>query len=142
MAEVKHIPHEERSLAHIVAEIRDEVKEFVRTRVEMFRSELREAKSTLKVAIPFGATALVLIATAYALFTLAAVAAVAVAFQGNPYQWAISLLIVAVVWSIFGGICAMLALNELRRKGVFPKRTVETLRADKLWFESEVRNRA
>ena len=142
MAEVKHMPHEDRSLASIVAEIRDEVREFVQTRIEMFRSELREAKSTLKVAIPLGALALVLLGTAYLLLTLAVVALVAVTFQGSPYQWFLSFLIVGDGWCIFGGICAALALNELHRKGVFPKRTVGTLRADKVWFENEVRRSA
>ena len=63
--------HNGRSLAEIVADLKEEAKEFVGTRIEMFRSELRERTAVLKVAAPLGAMGALLLTTAYLLFTLA-----------------------------------------------------------------------
>jgi uncharacterized membrane protein YqjE len=137
MSESRYSENHVRSLAAIIAEIKDEVKEFVQTRVEMFKSELRETLNAWKTAVPLAAIAVLLLATAYLLLTLAVVGLVAVAFWDNPYRWFLAFLTVAVLWSIGGGILGWLAVREFQSKGWFPRKTVEVLKADKIWIQSE-----
>jgi uncharacterized membrane protein YqjE len=128
-----------RSLASIVAEIREELKSLVNTRVEMFRSELWDAVAALKAGIPFAIGAAVMLGTAYLLLTLALVALVVVAFGANPYRWFFSLLIVGGIWLVIGSMAAYFALRRFREHGFFPRKTVQVLKADKTWIQNEIR---
>ena len=60
MNETKYSENHVRSLAAIIAELKDEIKDFVQTRVEMFRSELRETLDAWKTAVPLAAIAVLL----------------------------------------------------------------------------------
>jgi uncharacterized membrane protein YqjE len=128
------------NLAAVVSEIRDELKEFIQTRLQMVKSELHETISAAKVWAPLAAAAVIFLGTAYLLLTIAIVALVSVAFVTNPYRWFLSFLIVAVVWAITGVVFAYLAWIQLRAQGIFPKRTVEVLKADGIWLQNEVRS--
>lgn len=129
----------ERSVADVLMEIKDELRDFVETRYELLRSELHEALSTVKSAAPLAVAAAIFFATAYFLLTLALVAVIAVAFWNSPYHWFFAFLIVGVVWAITGGILAFLVRNDLRTRGLFPKKTVEVLKRDKRWLQNEVK---
>jgi uncharacterized membrane protein YqjE len=137
MNETRYAENHVRSLAAIVAEIKDEIKDFVQTRVEMFRSEMRETLNAWKTAVPLAAIAVLFLATAYLMLTLAVVGLVAVAFWDNPYRWFLAFLVVGVLWTIGGGILGWLALREFQSKGLFPRKTIEVLKADKIWIQSE-----
>jgi uncharacterized membrane protein YqjE len=137
MNENRYAENHSKNLAAIIAELKDEIKDFVQTRVEMFKSEVRETLDAWKTAVPLAAVAVVLLVTAYLLLTIAVVALVAVAFWNNPYHWFFAFLIVGVVWSIGGGILGWMALHEFLSKGLFPKKTIEVLKADKMWIQSE-----
>jgi uncharacterized membrane protein YqjE len=130
-----------RSLGAILADIADELKEFLNTRVQMIKAELHETVTAVSVAIPLGLVALMLAGTGFLLLTAAVVALVAAAFAGNPYAWVFAFAIVGVVWIAFGGVAAFFAYNEFRSKSRFPKHTVEVLKADKIWLESEARTK-
>jgi uncharacterized membrane protein YqjE len=130
-----------RSLGAILSDIADELKEFVNTRIQMIKSELHETMTAVSVAIPLGLVALVLFVTGLLLLTAAVVALVAAAFAGNPYAWVFAFAIVGVVWIGFGGVAAFFAYNEFRSKSMFPRHTVEVLKADKIWLESEARTK-
>jgi Putative Actinobacterial Holin-X, holin superfamily III len=131
----------ERSLAAIAAEVLDELKDFVRTRVEMMRSEVGETVRAASRWLSLGMVACVFLITAYLLFTLALVALVSVTFMTNPYRWFLSFLAVALVWSAAGGIFAYLAWTEYRAQGMLLKKTLDVLKADKVWLENEARSR-
>ena len=130
-----------RSLGAILSDIADELKEFLNTRIQMIKAELRETMTAVSVAIPLGMVALILAGTGFLLLTAAVVALVAAAFAGNPYAWVFAFAIVGVVWIAFGGVAAFFAYNEFRSKAKFPKHTMEVLKADKLWIESEARTK-
>ena len=130
-----------RSLGSIISEAREELKDFINTRVQMLKSELHETLAGIRVALPLGALALVLIGTSFLLFSAAIVTLVASAFAGNPYAWFFGLIIIAVLWAVLAGIAGFFAYNEFRSKAVFPKRTVEVLKADKNWIEAEARTK-
>jgi uncharacterized membrane protein YqjE len=129
-----------RTLAAIIAEIKDELKEFAQTRIEMFKAELQEKVKTLKIAAPLAALGALLLGTAYVLFTLA-LAGLAVAFFGDtPYRWFFAFAIIAVLWTLVGGIAAYFAKREFELKGLMPNKTIEVLKGDKIWIQAEAKN--
>lgn len=128
-----------RSLGVIVSELREELKQFLNTRLQMLKSELHDGLSAIRIALPLGVLTLMFMVTGFLLITAAVVTIVASAFAGNPYAWFFGLIIVGVLWFILGGIAAFFAYNAFRAKPVFPKRTLEVLKADKTWIESEAR---
>lgn len=128
-----------RNLSSIVNVLRRELTEFVNTRIEIVKSELRETIGSLRVTVPLGAIALVLFGTGFLLFSAAAVVLVASAFSGDPYAWFYACAIVGVVWIAMSGIAGFFAYNEVRTKGMFPKRTLGVLKADREWIGGEAR---
>jgi uncharacterized membrane protein YqjE len=126
-------------VAEVLVEIKDELKDFVETRYELFRSELQDGVAGLKAAAPLAAAALLFAATAYVLLTLALVALIAVAFWSSPYHWFLAFLIVGVVWTITAGILGFLVRNDLRNRGLVPKKTIEVLKRDKRWLQNEAK---
>src|SRR3989454_5238895 len=84
MNNAAYTSNHERSLGSVAAEIRDELLDFIHTRVQMFKSELQETLATFKHVMPTAVIALTLLATAYLLLTLAVVGVGAVAFWSNP----------------------------------------------------------
>ena len=130
----------ERSLGSIIAEIKDEVKEFVNTRVEMIKAELQETASAAKTAVPLAVIALALFAVGFLLLTMAAVVLVAYAFAGSALAWFYAAIIVAFVWFCLGAASAFFAYNAFRSHSRFPQRTVQVLKADKAWLQTEARS--
>jgi uncharacterized membrane protein YqjE len=130
-----------RSLGAIISEAREELKDFINIRVQMLKSELHETLAGIRIALPLGLVALLLIGTSFLLLSAAIVTLVASAFAGNPYAWFFGLIIIAVLWAVLAGIAGFFAYNEFRSKAMFPKRTVEVLKADKNWIESEARTK-
>jgi len=129
-----------RSLADIIAEIKDELKEFAQTRIEMFKAELQEKTKTLKIAAPVAALGALLLGTGYLLFTLALVGLAVAFFPDNRYRWFFAFAIVAALWTFVGGIAAYFAKREFELKGLMPKKTIEVLKGDKIWIQMEVKN--
>jgi len=129
-----------RSLAAIVTEMKEELKDFVQTRIEMFRTELQEKLKTLKIAAPLAGLGALLLGTAYLLFTMALVGLVVAFFRDNPYRWFFAFAAVAVLWTLLGGIAAYFAKREFELKGLMPRKTIEVLKEDKLWIQAEAKN--
>ena len=128
-----------RSLASVINEVKDEFKEFVQTRLQMLRSEINEKVRSIKTAAPMMVTGVLFLCTAYMLLTLSLVFLVSMAFYNNPYRWFLSFLIVGVLWAIFGGIAMAFAVRELRSRGLVPKNTIKVLREDQIWLQNEAR---
>jgi ABC-type multidrug transport system permease subunit len=128
-----------RSFSGVVNEVKDELKEFLQTRISMLKAELGEKMRTFKAAVPMLATAIILLTTAFLLFTLCLVGLISVAFYGNPFRWFLSFVIVAVMYSIIGGMAAVFGLKELRAQGIMPKKTIKVLKEDQIWLQHEAR---
>ncbi|HSY65949.1 MAG TPA: phage holin family protein [Terriglobales bacterium] len=129
-----------RSIGATLAEMKIELLDFLDTRIELLKTELREKGKILKAAAPLGGLGALLLGTAYLLFTLAVVSLVVVAFQDNPYRWFFAFLIVGFAWAVFGGIAVYFAKRKLETETFLPQRTIEVLKGDKIWIEAEVRN--
>lgn len=130
-----------RRVADILAEMREELAEFVQTRVTMLRTELRVAWGTVKAAIPLAAVAVMFLTTAFLVLTGALVGLILAAFPNTDYRWFFACLIVGVFWGIVGAVAAYSVVKSFKGRNMMPNRTLQVLKNDKAWFESEVRNR-
>jgi uncharacterized membrane protein YqjE len=129
-----------RTLGEVIAEVKDEIRDFMQTRAQMFISEMREKLQNSKKAAIMGAAGLLLLLTAYLLLNLALVGLVAVAFWGSPFAWFFAFVIVGGAWLILGATLAMVAVKQFQ--GFTPSKTVEVLKEDKVWLQQEARNQA
>src|SRR5438309_10556034 len=98
------IDNNARSMGAILADIVQELQEFVNTRIQMVKSELHETLSAVSVALPLGLVTLIFAGTGFLLLTGAIVVVIAAAFAGHAYAWVYAFLIVGVLWIAFGGV--------------------------------------
>jgi len=138
--EANHL-HNGRTIGSILSDTKEELKEFLETRIAMLSSELRDKMAMLKSAAPLAVVGIVFLLTAYALFTLGLVALIVALLPENPYRWCIAFFAIAVLWGIVGGITGYMAMREFQVKELMPKRTMQVLEEDKMWLQSEVSGR-
>jgi len=131
--------YNKRSLSDILTELKNEVQEFMQTRIELLRRELDDKVRAIKAALPLLVMGTVFLSTAFLLLSLALVSVFA-GWIGGDYRWFFGFLIVGFFWGLIGGIAALAAKQHLARKGVMPNRTMEVLSADKVWLQQEARN--
>ena len=129
-----------KTLAEIVADIKDELKEFVATRIAMLRSEMGRNFQAIKMAAPVLVVGIVLLWTAWLAFSAFLVSVLATAFSGyGNWAWVISFLIVAFAYAVVGGMVTFTAVQRLKEKGLKPDRTIRVLQQDKLWLQTEAK---
>lgn len=138
MPDTRYVETNERSLAELISEIKEGVKEFVQTRVSMFVAEMREKVNNSKNGAIFAGIALMLGWAGFLLLSVALAALVAVAFWGSPYAWFFGFLIIGLLWTIMAAMLALAAVRQFR--DVTPKRTIQVLKEDKIWLQHEARN--
>lgn len=126
-------------LSAVVSDLKAEAKEFLQTRLQMLRAELRDKLSAWKVALPMLAIAALLAATAFLLLTAALVAALAPLFPG-PYAWALALLVVGLAYLLVAAVVGWFGYREMSTQGLTPNRTLRVLKQDQVWFQEEARS--
>jgi uncharacterized membrane protein YqjE len=129
-----------RTLAEVVADMKEEIKEFAQTRIRLFKAESQQKLALLKGALLLTAVAVVFLASAYLLFTVGLVALIAAFLVDNPYRWVFGFFGVALLWAVVGGIAAYFAKREFTVKGIMPTRTLEVLKGDRIWIQHEAKN--
>lgn len=129
-----------RSLAEILAEARNELQEFIETRIELLQREMQERIAALKAFAPLAIIGALFLSTAFLLLSLALVALFAAVFTGNDYRWFFGFLIVGFLWSVIGGGAALMAKKRISKQSIIPQKTIEVLAADKAWLQSEARS--
>ena len=137
---MNHDVNNGRTVASILAETRDELKQFIETRITLFRTELRGKIGLVKHAAPVVAVAAVFLGTAYMLFTLALVGLAWALLPASDFRWCFAFLAVAIFWSILGLIAASVAKRHLALKKLVPEKTIGVLKGDRVWIQSEVKN--
>ena len=135
----QHI-HNGRTIAAVLTDTKEELTQFVETRIEMLKIEVREKLKTLKLAAPLAAAGILLLGTAYLLFTIALVGLVYALLPDNAYRWCLAFLAVAVLWSVLGGLAAYFAKREFELKELLPTKTINVLKGDKIWIQAEAKN--
>jgi uncharacterized membrane protein YqjE len=138
MPDTRYVETNGRSFAEVIGEIKEEVKEFLQTRVSMFVAEMREKIDNSKNGAIYAGIALVLGWAGFLMLSVALAALVAVAFWGSPYAWFFGFLIIGLLWTIMAAMLAIAAVRQFR--DLAPKRTIQVLKEDKIWLQHEARN--
>ena len=128
-----------KTLAGVVADLKEESKQFVSTRLAMLQAEMKEKVSAWKMAVPALVIGGLLLATAWLLLTAAIVSIVYVAFAGSVWSMFIAFIIVCIAYAICGGLALWIAKSKLQEAGVAPKRTLKVLKDDQIWISNEAR---
>jgi Putative Actinobacterial Holin-X, holin superfamily III len=124
-----------RPIMSLMSHVASDLAYLVQTEIRLARSEIGEkvaAASNGGVYLATGAI-LALGGLIILLFDIAQWLTVA----GLPFEW--SLLIVAVVALVVGGIVAMVGVNRVKGPALVPQRTLEQMREDYLTAREHVR---
>jgi uncharacterized membrane protein YqjE len=120
----------------LLSELKTDLVEFVRTRVQLLLSELPDKTKRYKKTAGFAAVALICGSVAFLLFTAAAVALVAVAFWGSPFTFFWGFLIIGICYLLLGSITLIVAYYGL--DNLAPQKTIKVLQDDKTWVRAEL----
>jgi uncharacterized membrane protein len=124
-----------RSLAAIIAELKNDLAQFLQTRYQMLVAEMKGKFNTWKTAVLWLLVAAFLASIAVLLLTGALVVLISVAVGVG---W--SLLIVGVAYLLFAGISVVIVRGELKSTPVTPERTLHVLQEDKIWLQQEAKS--
>ncbi len=124
-----------KSLATVMSEVKEDLKEFLETRYLMLLAELKQKASVFKIALPVLVMGAALGLVGFLLLTIALVAAVA-----SAIGWGWSFLVIGVFYCVTAGVLGFVAYREISQVGVTPKRTIKVLQQDKAWLSSEARS--
>jgi len=131
--------HTEKSLATLLAETRDELKEFVVTRVGILKAEIEEKIKTWKYVIPIMLIAAALLWAGFMTLTFALVALLHGVFMPSPFAWLWGALIVGGVYLVLAIAIGWFAYSEIVQAGITPTRTLKVLKQDQVWLQNEAR---
>jgi uncharacterized membrane protein YqjE len=130
-----HAPASEPPLGDLFRQLAQDSATLVRQEVALAKAELREnvrsvARDTAKIAVGAvlaGVGALVLVAFLVLLLG-----------DAVGRYWA-GALIVGVLLLAIGAVLAMSAMKRLKQETIKPEQTLETLKEDKQWLQSEMK---
>jgi uncharacterized membrane protein YqjE len=131
--------HTEKSIATILAETKDELKQFVTTRVNILKAEMDEKISRIKSVIPLAVVAALFLVSGWMVFTFALIALLHSLFLPSAYAWLWASLIVTAVYLMVGAISGWLAYSEIKATSLTPTRTLKVLQQDQVWIQNEAR---
>lgn len=131
--EVVNIQHDDRSPS-LTRELISEIQQFVHTRGDLFKAEIKQKLPHLLTAAGMGLAGGLLLVTGYLFLALAVVVLIASAFPQNPYRWFFGFLILGIISVGFGAIGAFLAKSEFDQGTRPPEHTLTVLKGDKAWM--------
>ncbi len=126
-----------KSVAEIITDLKEELQDFIQTRLAMLQSEAKDKLRSFKMAAPVLLTGMLLLGTCWLLLTGFLVCIIAAAFAPNSWNYTVSFLVVGVLYGIVGWAAAGLAWRQLKTKGVKPERTINVLQQDRAWLQAE-----
>jgi len=130
---------DEKSIATVLVETKDELREFIETRIAMLRAEIQEKISTWKFAVPLLAVSLAILLAAWTTLSIALMALLHTLLLPNEYAWSWAGLIVGGAYLVMGGALFFFAWGKLRSTGIAPVHTMEVLKEDQLWIRKEAK---
>ena len=131
--------HTEKSIATILSETKDELKQFVTTRVNMLKAEMDEKIARVKSVIPLVVVAVLFLLSGWMVLTFALIALLHGLFLPSVYAWLWAGLIVTAVYLLVGVIAGWLAYSEIKATNLTPTRTLKVLQQDQVWIQNEAR---
>jgi uncharacterized membrane protein YqjE len=130
-----------RSVAGVLREFREEMKDFVVTRLQMLRSEMIQKMGGWKAGVPALLIGVAVLVMTFVLLTGLLVAVIALAFNSTGWGFALSFAIVMVIYGAVGSVLTLYGVKKIREAGVVPVRTIKVLKQDGVWIQSEARSR-
>lgn len=130
--------HDNRSITQVLTEMKEELREFVSTRVEMLGAEMREKSAALKASLPLLIGAALLGGTAFLVLSFGLVA-LAARLIGGDFAWALGAAAVGGLYLVTGGLMGWFGYKEISAEGLAPKRTLRVLKQDQIWIKNETR---
>lgn len=131
--------HTEKSLTTIIAETKEEIKQFITTRVNMLKMEIAEKVRIWKAVVPLLFVALALLLAGWIALTFAVIALLHGLFMPSVYAWGWAALIVAVAYLVLGIATGWFVYAEIKATGLAPTRTLSVLKQDQTWIQNEAR---
>jgi uncharacterized membrane protein YqjE len=131
---------EEKSMREVIYEIKDELRDFAVTRLEMFKTELREKFTRIKTAIPLMVAGAVFAIGAFFALTFGLIAVIAATMPDSPWRWSIGAGAIFLLYAIVGGILGWMGYREVTTEGLAPQRTLRVLKQDQIWIQNEARS--
>ncbi len=131
--------HTEKSIAAILAETKDELKQFVITRVSILKAEMDEKITRLKAVIPLVMVAALFAVSGWMVFTFALISLLHGLFLPSAYAWLWASLIVTVLYLAVAGVAGWFAYAEIKATNLKPTRTLKVLQQDQVWIQNEAR---
>jgi hypothetical protein len=131
--------YNEKSIGDVLAETKEELKNFVQTRLAILKAEISEKIKKGKAVIPVAISAVLFLGTAWLAITFTLIALVAALFQPRPLAWFYGGLIVTIFYAIIGGIVGVVTLNRIKAVNMTPTRTIEVLKQDQIWVQKETK---
>lgn len=126
----------EPSFGDLVSRLTTQTSTLVRNEIALAKVELRETGATLARDAARAGTGLVLAWAGVLSLTAALIMGLGHLLNN---VW-LAALIVGAVYVIVGGLLARSAMADVRRHGLAPKQTLETLRDDTAWAKAQVKS--
>src|SRR5258708_4560905 len=129
----------EKSIAAVLAETKQELQEFIETRINILKSDINEKLKIWKWAVPLLLLSLFILLAAWITITIGLVAAVHVWFLPSAYSWFFAGAIVGALYLVIGGSLFFLSWGELKAAGGAPLHTLALLKEDHILIRKETR---
>lgn len=131
--------HTEKSIATILTETKQEISQFVTTRISILKAEIDEKITRIKSVLPLVAIAAAMLLAGFMTLTFALIALLHGLFLPSPYAWLWASLIVTVVYLSLGVAAGWFAYAEIKATSLTPTRTLKVLQQDQVWIQNEAR---
>ena len=129
----------EKSIASVIAETKEELKTFVRTRTQLLQAETKEKLQAWKRSIILLALAAVFLLTAWITLVFAVVALLRSWIISGSYEWFWGGLIVGGILLVGGLAAGNAGRKGMKAAGMAPTRTLRILKQDQEWIQSQSR---
>ena len=129
-----------KSIGQTIAELKNEARDFVSTRLQILMQEMNDKIKIWKVTIPILGVAALLAGMGFIVLTFAFVAFLRGLFLSSPYAWCYGALIVSAIYFFAAVGLFYLGKRELTQAGIAPTRTIRVLKQDQIWIQNEARS--
>ena len=102
-----NVHYHQRNLAELLNNFKEELKDFINTRVQMLRAEMSEKCKAWASAVPAIAVGLLMLTVSFFLFTGLLVTVIAQAIHNN-WAYPIAFAVVFVLYALIGAACRCL----------------------------------
>jgi uncharacterized membrane protein YqjE len=134
----------EKPIASSFAELKEDMKSFFQTRVDLLRTELSEKVRAWRTPAILLAVAVLLLLSSWLALIFSVIAAIHAGIAGSDptgpdYAWLWGGLIVTILLGLIGGLLAIYARATIKSAGLKPTRTLRVLKQDQEWVQKQAR---